>query len=57
VDSRFTVDADHLDDAVGRLHRARITTLTVTPPSLDSLFLRNYGEGLDGEESLAEVGR
>jgi ABC-2 type transport system ATP-binding protein len=43
VDSRFTIDAEHLDDAVGRLHAARIHTLTVTPPSLDALFLQTYG--------------
>jgi ABC-2 type transport system ATP-binding protein len=43
VDSRFTIDADHLDDVVGLLHAAQIHTLTVTPPSLDDLFLRTYG--------------
>jgi ABC-2 type transport system ATP-binding protein len=42
VDSRFTIDADHLDAVVGVLHTARIHTLTVTPPSLDDLFLRAY---------------
>lgn len=42
VDSRLTVDAGHLDDVIGLLHRARIETLTVTPPSLDALFLRTY---------------
>jgi ABC-2 type transport system ATP-binding protein len=49
VDSRFTVDSDHLDTVVGRLHEARIHTLTVTPPSLDSLFLSRYGEGVPTE--------
>ena len=43
VDSRFTIDAEHLDVVVGLLHSARIHTLTVTPPSLDALFLRSYG--------------
>jgi ABC-2 type transport system ATP-binding protein len=43
VDSRFTIDPEHLDDVVGRLHTARIHTLTVTPPSLDALFLATYG--------------
>jgi polyether ionophore transport system ATP-binding protein len=43
VDSRFTIDAEHLDAVVGRLHSARIDTLTVAPPSLDALFLRTYG--------------
>jgi ABC-2 type transport system ATP-binding protein len=60
VDTRFTVDADHLDAAIGRLHAARIHTLTVTPPSLDALFLRSYGEALDAQETdqtLAEAAR
>ncbi|MEZ5093653.1 ATP-binding cassette domain-containing protein [Nocardioides sp.] len=51
VDSRFTVAADDLDDVVGRLHAARIQTLTVTPPSLDALFLRTYGVTLDESEA------
>jgi ABC-2 type transport system ATP-binding protein len=42
VDSRFTIDAEHLDAVIGLLHGARIHTLTVTPPSLDDLFLRSY---------------
>ena len=53
VDSRFSIDAEHLDGAVGLLHAARIHTLTVTPPSLDALFLRTYaGEAspLDASE-------
>ncbi len=60
VDTTFTVDADHLDAMIGRLHAARIHTLTVTPPSLDALFLQAYGEALDARESdatLAEAGR
>jgi polyether ionophore transport system ATP-binding protein len=51
VDSRFSVDAEHLDETVGLLHRARIHTLTVTPPSLDELFLRAYhGDVGDGDD-------
>jgi ABC-2 type transport system ATP-binding protein len=60
VDIRFTVDADHLDATIGRLHAARIHTLTVTPPSLDALFLRSYGQALDEQETgepLAEAAR
>jgi ABC-2 type transport system ATP-binding protein len=60
VDTRFTIDADHLDATIGRLHAARIHTLTVTPPSLDALFLRTYGEALDANETgepLAEAAR
>ncbi len=51
VDTRFTIDAEHLDATIGRLHAARIHTLTVTPPSLDALFLRTYGEALDAREA------
>ncbi|HEY1575401.1 MAG TPA: ABC transporter ATP-binding protein [Pseudonocardiaceae bacterium] len=60
VDTRFTIDAEHLDATIGRLHAARIHTLTVTPPSLDALFLRTYGEALDAEETgdlLAQAAR
>jgi ABC-2 type transport system ATP-binding protein len=62
VDSRFTVDPEHLDVVIGRLHAAGIHTLTVTPPSLDALFLRNYSQAMDPGEtaddgSLAEASR
>jgi ABC-2 type transport system ATP-binding protein len=59
-DTRFTIDPDHLDAMIGRLHAARIHTLTVTPPSLDALFLRTYGEVSDAKatsETLAEAER
>ncbi|HET9614214.1 MAG TPA: ABC transporter ATP-binding protein [Candidatus Limnocylindrales bacterium] len=42
ADTRFTIDAGHLDAAIGFLHDAQIHTLTVSPPSLDDLFLRAY---------------
>lgn len=51
VDTRFTIDPDHLDEVVGRLHSAHIHNLTLAPPSLDALFLRNYGEALDPAEA------
>ncbi len=62
VDSRFTIDPDHLDAVIGQLHAASIHTLTVTPPSLGALFLQNYGEALDpdeaaGDESLKKASR
>ena len=47
LDIRFTIDAPHLDAGIGRLHAARIHTLTVSPPSLDALFLRTYGDDAD----------
>jgi ABC-2 type transport system ATP-binding protein len=55
VDSRFTIDAEHLDAIVGRLHAARIDTLTVTPPSLDTLFLRTY-DGAAAPLDATELG-
>jgi polyether ionophore transport system ATP-binding protein len=55
VESRFSVDADHLDDVVGHLHRARIATLTITPPSLDDLFLRTYGDPREGDAPPTRV--
>jgi ABC-2 type transport system ATP-binding protein len=51
VDTRFSIDPDHLDDAVGHLHRAGIHTLTVAPPSLDELFLSTYED--DGATGAA----
>lgn len=38
----FTVDTEHLDDAIGVVHAAGIATLTTMPPSLDELFLTSY---------------
>jgi ABC-2 type transport system ATP-binding protein len=57
VDTRFTIDAEHLDALIGRLHAARIHTLTVTPPSLDALFLSRYGDALDAEETGEALAR
>ena len=41
---RLSVDADVLGEVVGRLHAAGVDTLTVTPPSLDELFLHAYAD-------------
>lgn len=42
VDTRFHVTAEALPQAVGRVHAAGVRTLTVTPPSLNDLFLHEY---------------
>ena len=55
VDSRFTIDGEHVDAAIGLLHAARIHALTVTPPSLDALFLRTYGD--DAARDATEGGK
>ncbi|MGA4508923.1 ABC transporter ATP-binding protein [Propionibacteriaceae bacterium G1746] len=39
-----TIDADHVGQLVAALHDAGLHTLTVTPPSLDDLFLTNYAD-------------
>ncbi len=60
VDTRFAVDADHLDQAIGAVHQGGIRTLTVSPPSLDALFLDTvHGDRPAGPASArppAEVG-
>jgi ABC-2 type transport system ATP-binding protein len=48
VEVRLSADASSLGDVVGRLHAARVDSLTVTPPSLDELFLHAYADGEDG---------
>ena len=40
----FDVDSDHLDEAMQVLSRAGIRSLTAHPPTLEELFLRQYGE-------------
>lgn len=51
TESRFTVDPENLDTAIGMLHAVGIHTLTVTPPSLDALFLQNYGDAAPSVEA------
>lgn len=46
---RLSVDTAALDTVVGRIHAAGIDSLTVTPPSLDELFLDAYS-GEVGQE-------
>ena len=53
VDTRLSVDAEHLDAAIGRLHEAHVVSLTVSPPSLDALFLRRYDEPVDQDRGAA----
>jgi len=43
---RFEVDTAALDEALGVLHRSGVRTLTATPPTLEELFLRHYGDEL-----------
>jgi ABC-2 type transport system ATP-binding protein len=50
----FEVDTPRLDAAIGLLHRAGIRTMTASPPTLEELFLRHYGDRIEpGEEADA----
>jgi ABC-2 type transport system ATP-binding protein len=40
----FDVDTDAMDGVLGALTTAGVTSLTVSPPSLEELFLRHYGD-------------
>jgi ABC-2 type transport system ATP-binding protein len=41
---QFDVDPDHLDTVLQRLSDLKVSGLGVAPPSLESLFLRHYGD-------------
>lgn len=40
---RFTIDSDAVAEVLPELARRRVQGLTITPPSLEELFLRHYG--------------
>jgi ABC-2 type transport system ATP-binding protein len=42
--ARFDVDTSHIDEAVRQLSGYGIRSLTSTPPTLEELFLRHYGD-------------
>lgn len=52
VDGRrifFEVDTAVLGDALGLLQQAGVASLTATPPTLEELFLRHYGDHADAD--------
>jgi len=53
---RFDVDSDALGEVVGHLVAFDIRSLTSTPPTLEELFLRHYGDEL-AEEAAREPRR
>ena len=55
IETRFTVGPDELDQAMGLIHAAGIRGLTVEPPSLDELFLRNYRDDDTADDETATV--
>ncbi|WP_018296465.1 ABC transporter ATP-binding protein [Corynebacterium lubricantis] len=42
----FDVDDAHIAELLPELHRLDVEHLTITPPSLEDLFLRHYGDDL-----------
>ncbi|WP_241386285.1 ABC transporter ATP-binding protein [Rhodococcus sp. CH91] len=48
---RFEVDTEHLEPVLRALLDFGPTSLTSTPPTLEELFLRHYGDDLPGEHS------
>jgi ABC-2 type transport system ATP-binding protein len=50
---RFEVDTARLDAAVGLLHGSGIRSLTASPPTLEELFLRHYGDEIPSEKEDA----
>lgn len=46
---RFQVDTAHLDAAIAALSAAGLRSLTSSPPTLEELFLRHYGDELASE--------
>lgn len=47
------VDGDHMDEVIGHLHGLGIRSLTSTPPTLEQLFMRHYGDEIDTAEKAA----
>ncbi len=45
--ARFEVDTTALDPVIGVLRTAGIRSLTATPPTLEEMFLRHYGDRIE----------
>ncbi|GGE97225.1 ABC transporter ATP-binding protein [Mycetocola zhadangensis] len=50
----FTADSSALLDALPALAALRVQNLTITPPSLEELFLRHYGDAGPANQPAAE---
>ena len=49
----FDVDTDHIDEAMDYLAPLKITSLVSHPPTLEELFLRQFGDVVPAEEEPA----
>ncbi|MPV36253.1 ABC transporter ATP-binding protein [Georgenia subflava] len=47
---QFDVDNSHVNDVLRLLTDAGVENLTITPPSLEELFMRHYGDEIAAEE-------
>ena len=45
--ARFDVDTVHLDETIRQLAAYGVRSLTATPPTLEELFLRHYGDEIE----------
>jgi ABC-2 type transport system ATP-binding protein len=54
---RFDVDSSQLDRVMRILVGGGLRSLTATPPTLEELFLRHYGEHVDSDESESSAAR
>jgi ABC-2 type transport system ATP-binding protein len=45
--AHFDVDTSHVDETVRRLAELSVRSLTSTPPTLEELFLRHYGDEIE----------
>ncbi len=51
--ARFSVDTAELDTVVRRLAPLGVRSLTSTPPTLEDMFLRHYGDDRVAGEKVA----
>ncbi|WP_223884290.1 ABC transporter ATP-binding protein [Micromonospora craniellae] len=59
VDGRVKLEIEpaHLDALLGHLVRFEVRALTSTPPTLEELFLRHYGDSGDAERQTSDAER
>ncbi len=50
----FDIDTDHLDQAMVALTKAGLTSLQAHPPTLEELFLRQYGDETSAETEVSD---
>jgi ABC-type uncharacterized transport system ATPase subunit len=53
--AQFSVDAPELNQVLARLVELDVRSLTSSPPTLEELFLRHYGDVIETPEPDAEL--